>query len=120
MDGDGTMKERMRFVTDWERGLYSMGELCARYGVSRETGYKWIGRYEGDGVDGLRDRRRAPHHCPHRIAADVAKAICAGHRQHPSWGADKILHWLKHRQPIPVNSTVNSVTYHPGCSGFIQ
>jgi putative transposase len=36
------MKERMRFVTDWERGLYSMVELCARYGVSRKTGYKWL------------------------------------------------------------------------------
>ena len=35
------MKERVRFVTDWERGLYSMTELCARYGVSRKTGYKW-------------------------------------------------------------------------------
>src|SRR2546422_10436213 len=35
------MKERMRFVTDWERDLYSMVELCERYGVSRKTGYKW-------------------------------------------------------------------------------
>jgi hypothetical protein len=41
------MKERMRFVTDWERDLYSMVELCERYGVSRKTGYKWIGRDEG-------------------------------------------------------------------------
>ena len=65
------MKERMRFVTDWERGLYSMVELCERYGVSRKTGYKWIGRYEGDGPDGLRDRSRAPHHCPHRMAVQA-------------------------------------------------
>src|SRR3989442_4982380 len=35
------MNERMRFVTDWERDLYSMVELCERYGVSRKTGYKW-------------------------------------------------------------------------------
>jgi DNA-binding GntR family transcriptional regulator len=34
------MKERMRFVMDWEHGLYSMVELCERYGVSRKTGYK--------------------------------------------------------------------------------
>ena len=46
------MKERMRFVTDWERDLYSMVELCERYGVSRKTGYKWLARYErvDDGV----------------------------------------------------------------------
>ena len=48
------MAERMRFVTDWERDLYSMVELCERYGVSRKTGYKWLARYEADGPDGLR------------------------------------------------------------------
>ena len=76
------MKERMRFVTDWERALYSMVELCERYER-----------------DGLGERSPAPHHCPHRIAADVAAAVCAGRRQHPSWGPDKILHWLKRRHP---------------------
>src|SRR5262245_60285772 len=30
------MNERMRFVIDAERGLYSMRELCQRYGVSRK------------------------------------------------------------------------------------
>src|SRR5947208_13103220 len=94
------MNERMRFVTDWERDLYSMVELCERYGVSRKTGYKWLVRYEREGPDGLHERSRAPHHCPHRIAADVAAAICAGRRQHPSWGPEKILQWLK-RHPEP-------------------
>src|SRR5712692_4018033 len=81
------MKERMRFVTDWERDLYSMVELCERYGISRKTGYKWMDRYEREGADGLRERSRAPHHCPHRIAADVAAAICCGRRARPatSW-----------------------------------
>ena len=77
------MKERMRFVTDWERGLYSMVELCERYGVSRKTGYKWLTRYEGDGVDGLRDRSRAPHQCPHRIAADARGIGLSASRWHP-------------------------------------
>ena len=31
------MNERMRFVTDWERGLYSVVQLCERYCVSRKT-----------------------------------------------------------------------------------
>ena len=34
------MKEGMRFVADAERGLYSMSDLCERYGISRRTGYK--------------------------------------------------------------------------------
>ncbi len=111
------MKERMRFVTDWERDLFSMVELCERYGVSRKTGYKWLARYEREGPDGLGERSRAPHHCPHRIAADVAAAICAGRRQHPSWGPDKILHWLKRRHPeleLPATSTAGDLLARRG------
>ena len=58
------MKERMRFVADAERGLYSMSELCERYGISRRTGYKWLERYEVNGPAGLSEGSRAPHHCP--------------------------------------------------------
>jgi len=111
------MKERMRFVTDWERDLYSMVELCERYGVSRKTGYKWLARYEREGPDGLHERSRAPHSCPHRIAADVAAAICAGRRQHPSWGPEKILHWLKRRHPeleLPATSTAGDLLARRG------
>ena len=43
------MNERMRFVLDRERELYSMVERCGRYGVSRKTGYTWVARYERDG-----------------------------------------------------------------------
>ena len=69
------MKERMRFIVDWERGLLSVKALCRRYGVSRKTGYKWIERFAAEGVDGLCDRGRAPHDCPHRIDDVVARAI---------------------------------------------
>jgi putative transposase len=48
----GPMKERMRFVTDAERGLYSVSQLCERYGISRRTGYKWLARYEANGRRG--------------------------------------------------------------------
>ena len=54
------MKERIRFVTDGERGLYSMTELCGRYGISRRTGYKWLDPYEARGPAGLLEGSRAP------------------------------------------------------------
>jgi transposase-like protein len=46
------MDERMRFIVAHVEGLYSMTELCERFGVSRQTGYKWLGRYRGAGVQG--------------------------------------------------------------------
>ncbi len=73
------MKERMRFVTDWERGLYSMVGLCERYGVSRKTGYKWVERYEREGPDGLREQSRA---CPspklHPTCLATIRALATG------------------------------------------
>jgi transposase-like protein len=58
------MDERIAFITDHRQGLYPVTELCARYGISRKTGYKWLDRFEVEGRRGLADRSRAPHHCP--------------------------------------------------------
>jgi transposase len=43
------MQERKRFISEAKGGLFSFSELCSRYGVSRKTGYKWLGRYELEG-----------------------------------------------------------------------
>jgi len=84
------MNERRRFVVDCEEDLYSMRELCQRYKLSRKTGYKWLARYAADGLGGLHERSRAPHHCPHSADGEpayegephpdvTATAPCIGH-----------------------------------------
>ena len=111
------VKERMRFLTDWERGHFSVTELCSRYGISRKTGYKWIDRYELEGADGLKDRSRAPLQCPHRIDPKVAKAILEVRRKHPSWGPRKILPWLDEHRPrleLPAPSTAGDLIQREG------
>src|SRR5947208_3415213 len=111
------MKERLHFVTDWDRRLYTVTELCARYGVSRKTGYKWLARYADVGVAGLAERSRAPHRCPHRIAPAVAAAIVETRRQHPSWGPRKLLVWLAaHRSglELPAASTAGDLLHRRG------
>jgi putative transposase len=77
------MDQRTRFLADHGRGLYDMTELCARYGASRKTGYKWLARYAADGARGLADRSHAPHRCPHRIDAALAELLLAARRAHP-------------------------------------
>ncbi len=111
------MTERRRFVDDAHRGLFSMTDLCARYGISRKTGYKWLDRYDAQGRDGLQDRSHAPQACPHQIAQEVARAICDGRRTHPSWGPRKLLRWLGRHQPglaLPAISTAGDLLAREG------
>lgn len=110
------VEQRERFIRDHRLELYAMSELCARYGISRKTGYKWLARFEEGGRLSLRGRSRAPYHCPHRIARDIAAVICAA-RQHPSWGPSKLLLWLRPRYPAiewPAVSTAGDLLARRG------
>lgn len=109
--------QRTQFIADRRQGLYPMSELCARYGISRKTGYKWLERFEEHGRRGLADRSRAPHHCPHRIAPEIAELLCAARRRHPDWGAGKLLDYLEPRYPAvgwPAVSTVHDLLARRG------
>lgn len=102
------MRERVRFVADVERGELTIDELCDRYGVSRKTGYKWLGRYRGEGPAGLQDRSRRPHHSPNATDPLVVALLEELRRLHPSWGAEKLLKVLGRREPrleLPGRST---------------
>src|SRR5256886_204135 len=106
------VEQRERFVRDHREDLYPMTELCARYGVSRKTGYKWLARFDAAGRQGLRDQSRAPHRCPHRMATETAQLICDARRRHPSWGPEKLLAWLAPRYPplaLPAISTAGDL-----------
>ena len=39
------MDERMRFVIAASEDETVMSEICVEFGISRQTGYKWLERY---------------------------------------------------------------------------
>ena len=80
------MDEKVRFIADSRTEFCSFSELCRRYGVSRKTGYKWLGRYEHDGPSGLEERSRRPHSCPHATEAEIVEALMEIRREAPSLG----------------------------------
>ena len=53
------MDERMKFITRLQEGE-KMSHLCAEFGISRQTGHKFLNRYRKEGIDGLKDKRRTP------------------------------------------------------------
>lgn len=103
------MDQKRLFINDYIRGSFSMSELCARYRVSRKTGYKWVGRFEELGRPGLLDRSRRPRRSPTATPDDQVEALLALRRRHPFWGAKKLEQVLQTRHPKlawPARSTV--------------
>src|ERR1700677_2811852 len=91
--------ERMRFVIALEKREESFAAICRQFGVSRRVGYKWLGRYEEAGVEGLLDRSRGPLRHSQAITEEVAERCLAVRRAHPSWGPLKVLAFLERRAP---------------------
>lgn len=106
------MEERYEFVKAFEAGEEGMAALCRELGVSRVTGYKWIQRYVEEGIEGLANRSRAPHHQPRAVAQDIMERVIAERRVHSHWGPRKIKSWLEQREPgrpWPSASTIGEI-----------
>jgi putative transposase len=111
------MDERIRFIGAYHERLYSMAELCERFSMTRQDGYKWVKRYEAEGVEGLVDRSHAPHRCPHKIQAEVAQALIELRRKHPRWGPITLRARLAKLRPelqLPTASTVGDLLSREG------
>lgn len=113
----GVIEERMRFIEDWKSEDWSMAELCEVYGVTRKTGYKWVERYETQGVEGLRNHSRAPHQHPNQVTAEMEELVIGMRAKHPNWGAPKIRGRLL-QEPggtaVPAESTVGAILKRHG------
>ena len=96
----GSVEEaKLQFVADRLEGLEPMTVLCERYEISRQTGYEWWRRYQLEGLDGLKERSRAPHAHGRAMAAELAVRIVEMRRRRPYWGPRKLLAKLREEEP---------------------
>lgn len=111
------MDQRTQFIADYLRESLSTTDLCALYGVSRKTGYKWIDRYLRHGPTGLDERSCKPRASPNQTDQEIVTAILEIRRRHPSWGAKKLLVLLHKGHPrwdLPGRSTVCDILSRHG------
>jgi putative transposase len=107
-----TMEERMRFVDAVVENTESFAMVCRRFGVSRKTGYKWLARYQAEGIEGLKDQSRAPLHHSQAMTARISELCLAVRRAHPTWGPVKVKAWLEQHRPRiewPAASTIGAL-----------
>lgn len=91
------MDQRVEFVLRAKEGAETLAALCRDYGISRPTGYLWLGRYQVVGsVNGLAEHSRRPLHSPRRTAEEVEAAVLAL-RDKTGWGGPKIAEALEQR-----------------------
>jgi transposase InsO family protein len=111
--------ERTRFVLEYDSGSFTMAELCRIYGIARKTGYVWVGRYEGEGLAGLKDRRYGAGNHPNQTDSGIEEHVLQLKQGHPSWGAKKLrAHLLVKKKGVkwPVVSTFGEILRREGLS----
>jgi putative transposase len=110
--------EREEWVDQYRQGE-SITEIARQHGISRKAIYKWMERYEAEGVAGLEDLSRAPHQHPQAVSELWRERVRAARQQHARWGAPKLAWLLKQRygeQDVPSVSTVGRVLRDSGLS----
>jgi len=93
------MDQKVKLIGDWLDKNYSITELSNKYSVSRKTIYKWIKRYEDEGIEGLEDKSRASHSHPNSTKSDIVQRIVDYKLDHKTWGPKKIVTNLKRLYP---------------------
>lgn len=107
-----SMDEKLRLMAAMMMEEESVSELCADFGISRKTAYKWWARYRQCGVEGLKERSHAPAVVPWAISGAQAEAIVGMRRAHPSWGPKKLRARLRLDAPWqswPAPSTIGEL-----------
>jgi transposase InsO family protein len=107
----------------------NVSALCARFGVSRKTAYKWIGRQreklaadssaEGSVSAGgavFADRSRRPKSSLQRTEEAVEERVLKLRGEHPAWGGRKLRRRLLDlgQADVPAASTITAILRRHG------
>ncbi|BCZ76427.1 hypothetical protein PTKU64_27440 [Paraburkholderia terrae] len=109
------MNRREDFVREAATQAVAFSELCRKFKITRQTGYKWLARHKAEGAEGLADRSRRPHHSPTRSAGHIEARVIELRRQH-GWGGRKIARRLRDlgETGIPAPATITEILRRHG------
>ena len=88
------MSSKIAFVEQASRPRANIAALCRQHGISRQTGHKWLKRYQEVGYEGLEDQSRRPKSAPLATGEEIVAALLAARAKHPRWGPRKLVRLL--------------------------
>jgi transposase InsO family protein len=99
------------------RTLGDAGAVCRRFGISRPTLRKWLGRSEREGDVGLRARSRRPHHSPTLKVGEREEALILGLRRERRLGVKRLRNELLRLHEVRLSAaTIHKVLTRHGLS----
>ena len=87
-------EQRWDLVRQMNAGRLTVTELCRRFKISRQTAYKWRGRYRRKGLWSLQDHSRRPRRLTQQTTRVWLRRLRRKRLAQPTWGARKLRHEL--------------------------
>jgi transposase InsO family protein len=91
------MSLKLEFVQKATVPGANISALCREYGITRQSGHKWLKRYQTEGYNGLEERTRRPKQTPLGTAEDIVASILEAREAHPTWGPHKLALLLRRK-----------------------
>src|SRR5690242_1453372 len=103
---------------DFHRRTQNVALTCRHFGISRQTFYRWLKRYEPLDLTSLEERS----HCPHRRrrptwSFPLERKVLTLRLQFPRWGKDKLAVLLREQKLTLSTSMVGRILHQLKCSG---
>jgi transposase InsO family protein len=97
-------EQRIGFVIRARMAGRRMTALCREFGISRDTGYRWLRRYEQvASVMELCEVSRRPHHSPTQTTSEIEEKVVQLRQQY-GWGARKLVTLLESRDRLQLKA----------------
>jgi transposase InsO family protein len=105
------MSQKLDFIGKATLPEANVAALCREFGISRQTGHKWIRRYREQGYLGLVEQSRRPTSSPLATGEEIVFSILELKEHHPSFGPQKISQVLARKlgPTAPGRSTIARV-----------
>jgi len=113
------MEQKELFIKEMLKQDKPFKHLCAQFGISEKTGYKWKKRFYEMGKAGLEEESRNPSHA-NQIDGDTAAELIRIKNAHRAWGPKKIREIYAKAYPNKSVPSLSSVKRILGKAGLVE